>query len=90
VTARGRISSEARFNDIMRYRTHHSACRVLHPPSAPRACATGSGLQPTMRSLAWAMMFSRFRELAHTGFPVNEFRKRFEKRRVSFDGSGNA
>ena len=31
-----------------------------------------------------------FENLAHAGFPVNEFRKGFEKRRISLDGSGGA
>ena len=31
-----------------------------------------------------------FENLAHTGFAVDEFRKGFEKRRISLDGSGGA
>src|SRR5947209_3731989 len=31
-----------------------------------------------------------FENLTYTGFPVNEFRKGFEKRRVSLDGSEGA
>jgi hypothetical protein len=35
-------------------------------------------------------VLQQFEQLADASFPVNEFRKCFEKRRVLFDGSGGA